>query len=123
MKLDELVKFYKDYVNQENQLKKTFEVWNQIDVDHATVNDFVNQVLEIPKENVSTIKKNNRESLFHSINTEMAVMGRNAYGLFNGLTHYTSHVVKTSNKMFGNAMGHSYRLNERGYKFMNQLVQ
>ena len=27
-----------------------------------------------------------------------------------------------SNKMFGNALGHSYKLNEKGYKFLTSLV-
>ena len=122
VKLDELALFYRDYMHQESQLKKTFEIWNQIEVDRTTVNDFVDKVLEIPKENISTMKKNQQANLFHSINTEMAAMGNTAYGLFNGLTHYSTHVVKSSGKMFGNAMGHSYRLNERGYKYLNELV-
>lgn len=123
MKLDELVRFHKDYVMQENKMKQTFELWNLIDVKPPTVQDFVDYVLEVPKEDVSTFKKNNQASLFHSINTEIGEMGRTAYGIFNGLTHYSSHVVKSSNKMFGNVLGHSYRLNERGFKFLNQLVQ
>ena len=97
------MKFYKDYMIQENQLKKTFEIWNQIEVDRTTVNDFVSQALEIPTENVSTVKKNQQANLFHTIQTEMAAMGSSQYALFNGFTHYTTHVVKSS-KMFGNAV-------------------
>ncbi len=122
IKLDGLIRFYKEYVNQENQLKKTFEVWNQMEVDQRTIEKFVDEVLEIPNDNVSTLKRNNKERLYNSINTEIAAMGNNAYGLFNGLTHYTTHVVKSSNKVFGNLLGHPYRLNERGYSFLNELV-
>jgi hypothetical protein len=120
LKLDDIVRFYKGYAHQENQLKKTFEFWNQEEVDQTTINDFVNAVLAIPKTEVSAIKKNQQASLIHSINTEMATMGKNAYSLFNGLTHYTSHVVKSSSKVFGNAIGHSYRLNERGFKILEK---
>lgn len=123
MKLDELVRFYKDYMKQEQQLKEIFEVWNRRSVDTSTVEAFVEHVLEVPKENVSTVKQNRKASLFDSINTEMAAMGGTTYGLFNGLTHYTSHVVKSSGKMFGNALGHSYRLNERGFRFLETSVQ
>jgi hypothetical protein len=123
MKLDELVRFYKDYIKQEQQLKEVFEIWNQNLIDKHTVQAFADHVLEIPNVNVSTVKKNHRLSLFDSINTEMAAMGNTAYGLFNGLTHYTSHVVKSSSKMFGNALGHSYRLNERGFRFLEKSVR
>jgi hypothetical protein len=122
MKLDELVRFYKDYMKREQQLKELFEAWNSEAVGTSTVEAFVNHVLEIPKENVSMVKLKNRARLFDSINTEMAAMGGTAYGLFNGLTHYTSHVVKCSGKMFGNALGHSYRLNQRGFSFLYNYV-
>jgi hypothetical protein len=122
MKLDELVRFFTDYVNQGQQLKEVFEIWNQSRIDKHAVEAFANHVLEIPKENVSTVKENLRLSLFDSINTEMAAMGNTAYGLFNGLTHYTSHVVKSSSKMFGNTLGHPYRLNERGFRFLKEMV-
>lgn len=121
MKLDELVRFFKDYMKQEQQLKEVFEAWNRQTMDVSTVEAFVDHVLEIPKENVSTVKLNNSASLFDSINTEMAAMGPTAYGMFNGLTHYTSHVVKSSGKMFGNLAGHPYVLNQRGYRFIKQL--
>lgn len=122
MKLDELVCFYKDYMRQEQQLKEVFEIWNQNLIDKHTVEAFADHVLEIPNENVSTVKKNHRLSLFDSINTETTAMGNTAYGLFNGLTHYTSHVMKSSSKMFGNTLGHSYRLNQRGFQFLEKSV-
>jgi hypothetical protein len=119
VKLDELVRFYKDYTRQEQGLKGIFETWNQENVDAYMVEAFVDHVLEIPKENVSTVKTNSKARLFHSINTEMAAVGSTAYGLFNGLTHYTTHVVNSSRKMFGNSLGHPYRLNQRGFQFLH----
>lgn len=109
-------------MKQERQLKEVFGVWNRHTVDTSTVEAFVDHVLEIPKENVSAVKLSHRSSLFDSINTEMAAMGGTAYGLFNGLTHYTSHVLKSSGKMFGNALGHPYHLNQRGLQFLEQSI-
>jgi hypothetical protein len=121
MKLDELVRFYKDYMDHQNQLKKTFERWNDVLITPTTVNSFVDHVLDVPKEKISTLKMNNKTSLFHSINSEISAMGSTAYGLFNGLTHYTTHVVKSSNKIFGNSLGHAYQLNEKGFKYLQHL--
>src|SRR5688572_21424926 len=41
LKLDELVQFYKGYVQHENQLKRSFESWNKAVVTQATINNFV----------------------------------------------------------------------------------
>lgn len=67
-------------MKQERQLKEVFEAWNRQTMDTSTVEAFVDHVLEIPKEAVSTVKINNKASLFDSINIEMAAMGGTAYG-------------------------------------------
>ena len=119
-KLDELVLFYKSFLSQQHAMKTSFEQMSAAGVSRQDVDDFVNAVLEINGKEVSTMKENHRRSLLESIGTEMDVMGNNAYGLFNGLTHYTSHVVRTSNKLFGNAIGQSYKLNDNGFKLLIQ---
>lgn len=123
LKLDELVRFYKDFMLQENELKTILESWNRAEASDHLVKEFVDVVLDIPQETVGAVKLNQRESLFNSINTEIQQMGSSAYGLFNGLTHYTSHVARTSHKMFGNPLGHSYKLNERGFKFLKNAIR
>lgn len=122
LKLDELVRFYKDYMDHQNQLTKTFERWNDVLITPTTVNSFVDHVLGVPQEKISTFKMNSKTNLFHSINTEISSMGSTAYGLFNGLTHYTTHAVKSSNKIFGNSLGHAYQLNERGFSFLKDVA-
>ena len=121
-KLDELVLFYESFMTQQIEMKATFDKMNKVDVSASFINEFVNNVLNIKGEDVSTMKENHRKSLMESIGNEMDVMGNNAYGLFNGLTHYTTHVVKSSGKTFGNSLGHSYRLNERGYEILTNLI-
>lgn len=121
VKLDGLVRFYKEYMQNRDRLKNTFETWSEILISPGIVETFVDHVLDVPKEKVSAIKLNNKKSLLHSINTEISAMGSTAYGLFNGLTHYTTHTLKSSNKLFGNACGNAYRLNEKGFKYLEQL--
>lgn len=120
VKLDELVRFYKDYMDNQNRLKNTFESWSKISISRGIAETFVDHVLDVPKK-VSAMKLNNKRSLWHSINTEISSMGSTAYGLFNGLTHYTTHTLKSSNKLFGNACGNAYKLNEKGFKYLEQL--
>ncbi len=121
--LDHLVKFYHDYTDQESELKKRFEVWNGISVSDELIDLFVDDVLEIEDKNkISTVKENQRDDLFQSINREMLEMGKNAYGLFNGLTHYTTHIKTSREKIFGGVFGVASTLNLRGYRSLTQHV-
>lgn len=126
--LDRLVEFYQAYVDQEKLLKEKFETWCRIRVPEAIKELFADQVLNISKEQraeekISKIKLNQRKSLFDSINKEIGAMGNNAYGLFNGLTHYTTHVAKSKEKVFGNVLGYTAALNNRGFKMLNEYVE
>lgn len=122
MKLDELVMFYKKFLHQQEQVKKTFERWNQIEVNSELVEKFIDHVLSVPTRDVSMKKLNQRASLFNSVNREMAAMGQSGYGLFNGLTHYTTHVQSSLNKVFGNPVGYSYKTNQKGYEFLKTIA-
>ncbi len=55
------------------------------------------------------------------VGTEMDAMGQIVYGLFNGLTNYTSHVVKSSIKVFGNSLGHPAAINMRGFTYLAEV--
>jgi hypothetical protein len=121
MKLDEMVLFYKRFVEEQASLQSTFEQWNEKDVTSDTVQRFVNNVLDITPDNISTMKKNQRRSLMESVGTEMDAMGHTKYGLFNGLTHYTTHVLKSSNKTFGGPLGQVRIQNARAFWAMDHL--
>jgi hypothetical protein len=122
MKLDELVRFYKRFLHQEQQLKETFEYWTNVEVNPLLIESFVDHVLDVPadRDEISSRKKNQKTSLFNSINREIAAMGPTVYGLFGGLTHYTTHVQTAASKLFGNSAGHSYRINQRGYAYLKE---
>jgi len=121
MKLDELVLFYKRFMEEQIALQSILADWNDRAVEPGTVENFVNHVLSISSKDISTMKLNHRRSLLESIGTEMDAMGQTVYGLFNGLTHYTSHVVKSSNKVFGNSLGHPAAINVRAFNYLTNV--
>jgi hypothetical protein len=123
MKLDELVLFYKDFLKEEAHLKETFLTWNEIKPNQEFISKFVDSVLDIScSGTISTRKRNAREELRNSIDLEMEAMGNNKYGLFNGVTHYTSHVRKSANKLFGASTGSSYLLNNDAFCYLQSAI-
>jgi hypothetical protein len=46
------------------------------------------------EEHFSTQRLNKIDSILSSVRGEMSEVGQNAWGLFNGVTHYTTHVMK-----------------------------
>jgi hypothetical protein len=122
VKLDDLIIYYQQFVNEQRKLNETFTSWNGIAVPKELKELFIDEVLEIDPEKVSPIKRHYKESLFDSVNAEIGAMGNTVYGLFNGLTHYTTHKLEAKEKVKGNVFGHAAKLNARGYAFLNDYV-
>lgn len=61
------------------------------------------------------------KSLRESIQHETKDLGMNAFGLFNGVTWFTSHELKTGSHNFGNATGVAQLLNAKALSFCNKL--
>ena len=80
--------------------------------------DFANYVLDIkPNAEISSRKENIKDRFLESINRETADLGNNLFGLFNGATHYTSHVLNQKNPVFGNPFGHANTLNRKALEY------
>ena len=71
---------------------------------------------------LSTRKSNIIANMNYSIQRECADLGENAFGLFNGITHYTTHIKNAKNNAFGNPFGSVNELNQTAFKFCNDLV-
>jgi hypothetical protein len=71
---------------------------------------------------VSTRKRNIITNLNSSIDRECADLGDNAFGLFNGITHYTTHIKNLKNAIFGNPFGSANELNQTAFKFCTELI-
>lgn len=121
-KLDDLVLYYKHYLEEQARLNKKFTAWQGIRIPEELKELFIDEVLEIDPLKVSAIKRNQKESLFASVNNEMREMGSTAYGMFNGLTHFTTHKLHAKEKVLGNPFGHAATLNQRGLKFVEEYA-
>jgi hypothetical protein len=77
--------------------------------------------LEEGKE-ISTRKQHQIAQANNSISNEMKCLGDNFWGLFNGITHFTTHVIESREEVFGNAFGKKAELNNKAYQFCLEKV-
>lgn len=118
-RIDQLKMYYADYAKQEAELMTTFEQWLTRRITKEDKDHFVHTVLEIdtaPGVEISPRKINIKNDLMMSVNREIDAMGANLWSLFNGVTHYTTHVKQSKNRMFGNPIGSLGELNQTSFK-------
>lgn len=100
---------YREY---EQKLYENFVKFQEVKVDEKIVQECVARLIGLtaeeralsPKELdelLPTVKRNKRDDILTSVRAEMDELGNNAWGLFNGVTHYTTHVMSSrgSNEM------------------------
>lgn len=97
---------------------RKFEKMEQTKVSDREINRLINLLLGETNQEQMRPKE---QRLRASIRREMAHFGNNAWGLFNGVTHYTSNVINNGNNTFGNVSGSSQRMNNQAMRFLMQL--
>jgi hypothetical protein len=104
VRVEEIIKNIQTYKDYEKNLYENFEKFQNVKVSEGIVQECVARLLKLsdeeralsPKEleeALSSQKLNKRDEILASVRTEMAELGNNAWGLFNGVTHYTTHVM------------------------------
>jgi hypothetical protein len=106
VRVEDIIKNIGTYSDYEKKLYENFERFQNVKVDEKIVQECVSRLLKLsdeeramsPKElldAMSSQKLNKRDDILASVRTEMAELGNNAWGLFNGVTHYTTHVMSS----------------------------
>jgi len=122
-KIDESIQCYEMYYNARTGFYEMMQDFEQKPVKTEDKNNFVNMVLQLePAGELSTRMQNIKDSLNECIEIETKELGNNAFGLFNGLTKYTTHELNSKTKVFGNPFGHANTLNKRGLHFCKELA-
>jgi phage/plasmid-like protein (TIGR03299 family) len=92
-------------VESEKQLFQTFKRFDEIPATPKSIAKVVRIVTgvdvnatEHERENYSTYQINRTEELLSSIATETSSKGQTMWGLFSGITHYTSHVMPVAKR-------------------------
>jgi hypothetical protein len=111
------------YYDQQRQLYTVWEDWNRTPIQGKHRDSLVNTLLKIEEgEDLSTRKRNSRDQLHEAILRESEDLGNNVFAAFNGVTYYTTHVMKRNN-VYGNPFGQAANLNEEAFLFCRDLAE
>lgn len=115
------------YFNSRKKLYSNLELMQNVPITDETKKIFVNSVLSLPNElpeETSTRTLNRINELYGAIDGETSELGNNLFGLFQGLTKFTTHTLRTKNEApFGNLIGTANDLNQKGYDFALSMMR
>ncbi|UJP64053.1 DUF932 domain-containing protein [Mongoliitalea daihaiensis] len=117
-RIDELVMRFESFMEHERKMERKFEIWKEIDIDQSLREMMVERVLAVEMGEVESLPKVTQrriDALQHSIDRETRDIGQNLFGLFNGVTHYTTHVYNQRESVFGNIFGRTSEMNNIAY--------
>lgn len=116
--IDDLVETHDLYFNQLTGCYEMLEDFTRCPVTPEIAQNFVQEVLKIENpEEVSSRKRNTVERFLEALEVETEAVGNNLYGLFNGATRYTTHMMKSKYAIFGNPFGEANRINQAALSF------
>jgi hypothetical protein len=121
----------RDIVRVYNEKKgifyKTFEEMEFVRVDESVVNQLIKEVHLMLTTDSKAIEPKDWTSspsmitLHNSIKREMKDLGNTAFGLFNGVTWYTTHEMRNSEAKQSVINGTAYRINQKAFRFCSNL--
>lgn len=126
------IQFYRDY---EKKLYDSFKKFQEVKIDEKVIQECIARLVGLtseeramtPKERIealSTQKLNKIDDIAAALRSECAELGDNAWGLFNGVTYYTTHVMNSRNQeMFGNLFGAKNTANQTVFDLCTELAQ
>lgn len=124
VKIEQLIASMDLYFEERNVMQGRFELWNSINIDNSVIDRVVENIvqLEEDEEENSTRKLNTASNIRMSIDREINAVGKTAWGIFNGLTYYSTHVMKNKNTTFGSIVGPAASFNKKAVKAVELIT-
>ena len=123
----EVKELLRKYKSKKDSIYTSFDGMDKIKIDEGIIEKLIADVYNMLSKDSSLPKtKNWRESpsmqnLLESINIEMGQLGNNLFGLFNGVTYYTSHQMRNADSELSKINGTAHLINQKAYKFCNNI--
>jgi hypothetical protein len=117
----------RNYKYKKSILYESFDGMDSVRVDESVITRFIKEVhLMLTKDSKSIDKKNWENSpsmlkLRKSIEREMKDLGNNAFALFNGVTWYTTHELRSPNILNSQINGTANLINQKAFRFCINL--
>lgn len=125
---DETVRDILSIYNEKKQtFYNTFEEMESVRVDESVVIQLIKEVHTMLTYDSKAIQPKDWTTspsmitLHNAIKREMKDLGNNAFGLFNGVTWYTTHDMRNSEAHHSMINGNANRINQKAYSFCSKL--
>lgn len=112
-------------VMQLEGLTDLYKALDKVQVNQSIVNEYLNKVmgLDIHKsEEWTKVTQSRFDAINESIALEFSRTGATLFGLYNGVTHYTNHVVNGSDRPDFIFVDNGAKLNDKALSFVSALV-
>lgn len=129
IRIDHLTNGFDSFAKQRQRFYNRFSEYVDFEIVEEHKTALVNNLIEVTPEEIhnpeklSTRKLNLISDMHRSIERETSELGNNLFGLFNGVTHYTSHIRQQKNPVFCNAFGTSADMNNKALNFCETLIK
>lgn len=126
--IDQLLNCVDSYMKHRRQLFNKMERFANVEVDEEIKNALIARLVNMTQEEMlgqselSSRKRNIILDIDKSILLECNALGDNLFGLFNGVTHYTTHIRSNKEEVFCNALGGGAKLNDTAFEFCNSFL-
>lgn len=110
----------KTYKQKKTRIYESFNGMENIRVHEGTVARLIKEIhkmLHWDSRIIDWKESPSMRTLHNCINKEMQDLGNNAFGLFNGITWYTSHEMRNAGSDFGRLNGTANKINQKAYRF------
>jgi Domain of unknown function (DUF932) len=136
VRIEDIIKNIGLYKTYEEELYSNFQKFQNVKISEGLVQECVARLIDLSEEEramspkelqdaLSTQKLNKKDEILASVRSEMAELGNNAWGLFNGVTHYTTHVMSNrgSNDEMSTMFGAKNTANQTAYEMCVELIE
>jgi hypothetical protein len=124
LSIKNLIKSYKE---TKTELYESFNGLEKIKIDETIIENLIKEVqIMLNYDSRITDKNEQKErlsmlTLRNSIDREIKDLGHNAFALFNGVTWYTTHEMRTKNLLHSQINGSANLINQKAYRFCINL--
>jgi hypothetical protein len=117
----------RNYKAKKGTLYESFDGMESVRVDESVITRLIKEVHLMLATDSKLIKQKDWKTspsmvtLHKSIEREMKDLGNNAFGLFNGVTWYTTHEMRTADSVNSQINGTANLINQKAFRFCNNL--
>lgn len=122
-KINDFVREFETYIEETQLFYEVLEGFGEVKIDKLIIDELIQRLVKLESEEKITKQKELfKTDLERSILRETNEVGMNLFGLWNGVTHYTTHTERKVNRMFGNPFGTLAEINNKGFDFCGEVL-